>query len=179
MKLIKILIFLLTVNNALACDCHPPENGKRYQEFLVGQFNYSDVVLLVSVENVSKEEKLLDVRIIETFKGDFSFNQELKVAFPSNCTIFPESETCTWLIFANNVEEKLEINICAGSRSIKKPNRNPHFMELLKMELIHQGLDSIKFNPNPNLEGKYISEKAVLYSIKQTELDLKFLRNLK
>ncbi len=121
--ILPILLFLLSVENALACSCVAPDPNKTLEQQVTEAYTDSSAVFsakVLSVVKFSKEGKLkVKVRLVKSWKGKLTKTLTVMTGLDSAMCGYYFEKGKTYLIYAYRDEDKkLNTNICFGQRGL-------------------------------------------------------------
>ncbi len=109
-KNIIFLILIFIKITAFACNCKSITIAEEYK--------VSDLVFIGDI--IKKENGYYLIRVKEVFKGKNSIVDKVFKAFSGSCMINPEQGE-TWLIFADDLQDYIEISRCGNSTNFDNP----------------------------------------------------------
>lgn len=134
-----ILLILMFIQNAFACDCIP----KRLEELQNIELENSECIFVGEIIEINKD-LTYKIRVVESLDGgDLQGNVYIGENWKS-CQPYVE-EKGFWLVYGQTENGFLKMNICGISRSFDKPQAPPSNFDL----------DIFEVNPETVEEGFY------------------------
>jgi len=168
--LFALALVLSTAN--YACSCSPP--GK-YEVALSKEIEYSDNVIIGEILEISDNQKVITLKVKEIFKGELKQGQIITFKNNYYCEPFVD-ELGDWLIYSRMLDGEFSINPCGLSRSLKNPIKNRYFSVIPPPAPQHP--DSLLSKSELELWASELKAEQLPKAIKQTELEIEFLRGL-
>ncbi|MBC6996459.1 hypothetical protein QWY85_02955 [Neolewinella lacunae] len=119
LRLFSLLIFtLLPIVQLAACKCA--------YEYLVDRISQSEFVARIAINSVQpdpndKDYHLLEITLLESFKGAKPDTLRVHSRLTSSCAFLPKENT-EWLVFASRWKGRLSFGYCSGSKNMATPS---------------------------------------------------------
>ncbi len=183
LKYILVLLFFCFYNYSFSCDC-PPHKKESMVEKGLGNANIVFYGELIKIDTI---QKTYVFRIIELFKGNYSFKIIHGKSLKNNCEIDPFKKDL-WIVYGNLNEDKtISLSYCLPTQTMEIPAGfappipyyNVYGRKITKLDSLQNDIDNLKMRNETLSTFFYQLEKLRVYKNSQNTISKKEKEDLK